>query len=1161
LQIFDQNLFRVPFSPRQDIIFFRFTLNRAFHLLESIVLLVLLSPFAISSNDWVIDPRANYLFQKTSEEIEPIPLGENFESLNIEKYIYFVEDTEKLENIQDVLKKDNKEFRFTNGKSPHFGYSTNKYWGYFRFDKKTDYNKIYITFSYPLIDFLYLDCYENSGNVFHFQAGDHVSIDKWNQKYRKPSFSVNNQIRECWISVVSGSSLQFPTTLYSEKKYNEEVMSDTFVQSIYYGGLLTILTYNILLSITTRIFTYLLYCLFLSSYGLFQASFSGIAFMYLWSDSSPYWIDKAVPFFISVAAIFSYLFTFLILDVKNNNLKIWNVSKYIFSFHLLHIIFLPLVPYKISLFWIFALAIIWAIYVIFIAIYLSIKGSKVAKIYLLAWTIFTVGTILNMLLSINLISRNIFTSNVQQIGSVVEFILLSILLGYKLNLIQAEVSKNLESEVKIKTNDFLLEKEKAEKLSQFSIMINREIDLQKILSTFYEFFESEFGIDGITIGLLDEKKNCLRFGYSSKPKVLSENHLDFLRNFEYELENEKNSLAIQCYEKKRDFFLSDTSKIPERANHKDKLLVSTLGIKTFYLYPLYSHESKFGVIYLTQFSLDNKLNRNSLKKIEPFLGQISATLYGSYMRSKSEELAEYHSVLREKAESEKGKAQRLQEMTNLVIGSDTIDQKLERLNGILDKKYNISSFTLYIMEKEKLINYKYFSSRPLPFRIMEIYKEKTIDLNEFNSIHFSVISSYKSILFKKMRRNQVSGSERFIIDLINIQNLFIIPLKVDGTPFGCISFCDSDYSIANVTKITKNQREEIEEYIKIISPSIYQSLQKDRVEKTLKELKDSQEKLVRSEKMAALGQLIDGVSHELNTPLGAIQASAENLVLGYHTSSEINYKLFYSISEEEAKILNEFLSQEISEKESLGELRVIKKEQTIQLETREISQAREITETLVPLGYVEFPIKYDILWKSKNVDVILQYIEKEVGVLKKTNIISTSVKKTAKIVSALKSFSEDNSFHKKRSTNIVETIESAITVYSNYIRKGIELEKEFSEVPEIICFPERLIQVWTHLLSNAIWAVSGQGRIIIAVKQERGEGDTSEILVSIEDNGYGISPEIQEKVFEPFFTTKKAGEGAGLGLHICKQIITQHGGSISIHSNLGKTIITVRLPV
>jgi signal transduction histidine kinase len=424
-----------------------------------------------------------------------------------------------------------------------------------------------------------------------------------------------------------------------------------------------------------------------------------------------------------------------------------------------------------------------------------------------------------------------------------------------------------------------------------------------------------------------------------------------------------------------------------------------------------------------------------------------------------------------------------------------------------------------------------------------------------------VIKSVKSILFKKIRINHISESEKMIIELIHIKNLFIIPLVVEGNPFGCISFCDSDYSIANINTITKIQREEIEEYIQIISPSIYQSLQKDRVEKTLKELKDSQEKLIRSEKMAALGQLIDGVSHELNTPLGAIQASAENLEIGYHTSSKINYELFQSISKEEANLLNEFLSEEISEKESLKELRRIKKELLGELKKREISQAEEIVEALVSLGYINFPHKYDDLWKSENVKVILQYIEKEIGIFRKTNIIATSVKKTAKIVSALKSFSEDNTFHKKRKIHLIDTIDSALTVYSNYIRKGIELTKEFSEIPEITCYPERLIQVWTHLLSNAIWAVSGKGKIRIAVYQAKAEDGSSEIRVIIEDNGYGIPTEIQEKVFEPFFTTKKAGEGAGLGLHICKQIIAQHEGSITLKSEEGKTEVTVKLPI
>ena len=524
--------------------------------------LFLLFPITLFSNDWVIDPKGNYLFNKTSESIEAIPIDENFGSLNIEKYIYFLEDTEKQDDIFKVLKNENKEFRFTNGKTPNFGYNPNKFWGYLRFDNKTK-NNMYLTFSYPLLDFIELICYDNLNNIIIMQAGDHIPIEKWNIFFRKPSFLIKNDIKECWLNIHSSSSLQVPLILYSEDSFQEERLNDSKTQSLYYGGLLAILAYNLLLSFSTRIFSYFIYCFFLIFYGLFQASFSGITFI-SFSFLPSYFIDRSVSLFISLVGVSSYLFIFSIFDLKVKHPTIWKISKCIFIFHLPHVFLTPFISYKISIFWIFGLAIVWAIYVTFISIFLSLKGSKVARLYLLAWSIFIIGTILNMLLAIDLVNRNFLTSNAQQIGSVIEFTLLSIVWGYRLNLIQKEVSKNLESEVIIKTKDFLMEKEKAEKLSQFSIMINREIDTEKILSKFYEFFESEFGIDGITIGLLDEKKNCLRFGFSSKPRALTDLQIDFLRKFEYEIEEQKNSLAIICFEKKRDFFLSDSSKIPDK---------------------------------------------------------------------------------------------------------------------------------------------------------------------------------------------------------------------------------------------------------------------------------------------------------------------------------------------------------------------------------------------------------------------------------------------------------------------------------------------------------------------------------------------------------------------------------------------------------------------
>ena len=331
---------------------------------------------------------------------------------------------------------------------------------------------------------------------------------------------------------------------------------------------------------------------------------------------------------------------------------------------------------------------------------------------------------------------------------------------------------------------------------------------------------------------------------------------------------------------------------------------------------------------------------------------------------------------------------------------------------------------------------------------------------------------------------------------------------------------------------------------------------KQSAEKTLAELKDSQEKLIRSEKMIALGQLVDGVAHEMNTPLGAIKASAEHIRKSMKGSAAYIFDLIRYLKIKEINLIQSILILNFNNEISTREERELKKSMTNELLSRNITNAYEVAETLIPLGITDISKEYDHLWVHEKYKGILQLLDLQVGLEKRAFVIEKSVDKTSKIVNVLKTFSNQN-FDKKKEINLIDGLETTITIYGNFLRKGIVLHRNFEFKPLISCYPEKLIQVWNHLLQNSIHSIQTNGEIIISVRESTTKPS---VLVSFQDNGKGISDDIKEKIFDPFFTTKKSGEGSGLGLHICREIISQHSGTISFESNPKKTIFTVEIP-
>src|SRR5262249_37702831 len=151
----------------------------------------------------------------------------------------------------------------------------------------------------------------------------------------------------------------------------------------------------------------------------------------------------------------------------------------------------------------------------------------------------------------------------------------------------------------------------------------------------------------------------------------------------------------------------------------------------------------------------------------------------------------------------------------------------------------------------------------------------------------------------------------------------------------------------------------------------------------------------------------------------------------------------------------------------------------------------------------------------------------------------------SEIVKALKLFSYMDQAP-IQSINVHEGLDSTLALLRSKLKEGIAVQCEYARnLPRIQAYGSELNQVWTNIIDNAIYALRGEGQIVVRKRQV----DELSITVEIEDNGPGIPEPIQPKIFEPFFTTKPLGEGTGLGLNISHNIIVEkHKGKISVDS-------------
>ncbi|TDT38606.1 diguanylate cyclase [Halospina denitrificans] len=373
---------------------------------------------------------------------DPVMLDTESERYDLSLALSYLEDESgqlELEEVREL--RQSGDFQGGQSEALNFGFTESAYWFHVQLEAGAPPDEAWVLESlYPIMDHLELYVVYPDGDIARYYSGDSVPFDQRSRDHQHINFEFTiepGQTLDLYMRAETSGAVQMPMTLWTKDAFynNDHVMGRVF--GMYYGLILALAVYNLLIFLSIRDVNYLLYVAYIAAYGLFQASLNGFAFEFLWPDS-PWWNNRSIAFTMGLGMVFIIGFSQSFLSLKTNAPrahKLFSILMLAFMGIAATSLVLPYGPViRVGT----LLTAITAIAIFVVGMKCWLQDFKPARYFMISWTLLLMGMLVYTLKTFGLLPANFFTEFSIQIGSALEMIFLSMALADRIRLVTNE---------------------------------------------------------------------------------------------------------------------------------------------------------------------------------------------------------------------------------------------------------------------------------------------------------------------------------------------------------------------------------------------------------------------------------------------------------------------------------------------------------------------------------------------------------------------------------------------------------------------------------------------------------------------------------------------------------------------------------------------------